>query len=285
MQDNRKTPQWREPRRSLTWPSPTLQASSQRGEVGNKDQALSSSTATDSTTASRGTFEDELDKDPQNHFLSPIQRYEYEDWSDDDSDGEEVEWDAGITDFALFDSDRRRAQDSNEPLPSKWANMLAHQASALQRAVQRGEQHTTSDSNGQPPLTSDNDVPSLTPDASPDLRDDLDVESYHGQNCARPVVPNYLTVVVSPPDGDDEAAAEEDEDLPLSTYFAQNKRPKKAVWKVERPGLRHARTMSGHTHSWTRPGRDMYTVGEDAEAEARAEQASSVGCNEDRGRR
>ncbi len=79
-----------------------------------------------------------LDSNPDSHFLAPIKMYEYEDWASDSNDeGEEIEWDAGITDFALFDSDRRRARENDQPLPSRWNDMLENQSSALQRARDR----------------------------------------------------------------------------------------------------------------------------------------------------
>lgn len=226
---------------------------------------------------SYGLFKEDLEKNPEHHFLSPIQMYEYEDWAEDsDSDAEEVEWDAGITDFALFDDDRRRAQESNRPLPSKWTGMLAQQTSALQRAVERRRRNSDPQPLNHSQPYSDEEMPSLTPDISPDLRDDLDVESYHGQAASRPSVPNYLTVTITPP-----AEENGDGDLQLSFYDAR-KQAHSPSRKMERPGLRHSRTMSGRAHTWTRP--NMFTVGEDSEGEERAERGGEGEDEEFRGR-
>ncbi|KAK3715156.1 hypothetical protein LTR37_007366 [Vermiconidia calcicola] len=252
-----------EPERSQTWPL-TLHIET-AGEPGSKF-ALSK------TYHVHDFFQDDLENNPQNHFLSSVGMYSYEDWADDrDSDGEEVEWNAGINDFALFDDDRRRAQENNEPLPSKWNNMLDQQASALQRAVERTQEEPKQDDAAGLSVTCEENVPNLTPDRSPELRDDLDVESYHGQTASRPQLPNYLTIIVTPPEEDNDQAVEEDEDLPLSIYVARRRARSQPKRKLERPGLRHTRTMSGRIHSWTRPSHSMYTVGEDSEAEERAE--------------
>ena len=87
-------------------------------------------------------FEDQLDQHPEEHFLSPVSMYEYDDWASDsdDDDDDDVEWDAGITDFALFDRDRRRARDEGQALPEKWETFYESQASALGRAVERSRQ-------------------------------------------------------------------------------------------------------------------------------------------------
>lgn len=277
----------RELERSLTWPSPLdVAAKVQKG-----DAEPPSASATTAKALHGKAYEDDLDSDPQNHFLSPLQMYEYEDWADDsDSDGEEVEWDAGITDFALFDSDRRQAQEGNQLLPRKWSDMLARQASALGRAVQRNRQDSNPDPVNRPLSLSDTDVPYLTPDSSPDLRDDLDVESYHGQSIPRPSVPNYLTIAVSPPEDDSSAAVDEDSDLPLSVYILRKQQLSKRARvhtppKLQRPGMRHTRTMSGHIHAWRRPSLQIYTLGEDSEGENRAEGEGLTDGEDDRGRR
>ena len=271
-----------EPERSLTWPPALHVATDQGSQIHKADPASLSAVPYGDNTY--GLFEQELNDNPEYHFLSPIQMYEYEDWAEDsDSDAEEVEWDAGITDFALFDDDRRRAQENNRPLPSKWNGMLAQQTSALQRAVARDRADSDPYRLSVAQSSSDDELPSLTPDVSPDLRDDLDVESYHGQTVSRPSVPNYLTITVTPPDGDEHEGDDENEDLPLSYYVArrQHRSPSR---KLERPGLRHSRTMSGRAHTWTRPS--MFTVGEDSEAEERAEQGHDHDdCEETRGRR
>lgn len=228
--------------------------------------------ATERTKQTHDLFRDDLDSYPENYFSSPIKMYEYEDWaSDSDDDSEEIEWDAGITDFALFDSDRRRAQESNERLPSTWNNMLENQTSALQRSVDRKRVNSTPDQMSRPLLNAD-DVPSLTPDNSPSLRDDLDVESYHGQNEARPSVPHYLTINVEPPEGQqDDKAREDDEEAPLFISVKNEQSQTQARRKRERPGLRHSRTMSGQVHAWRRPSMNMYTLGEEPDAERREE--------------
>lgn len=260
----------RAPERSLTWPQTLHVASGEPPRIHKADNAPNSAVVQAKFTPS--LFEEDLESNPENHFLSTVQMYEYDDWADDsDSDAEEVEWDAGITDFALFDDECRRAKQSNQPLPSKWSGMLSQQTSALERAVQRSR-------TGPIPDFVDNfipvdEVPSLTPDVSPNLRDDLDLEPYQGQRAARPSVPNYLTILVTPPEDDDNDEALEEDDEPLSFYVARRRLQSKPKRKPERPGLRHTRTMSGHVHAWRRPS--MYTVGEDSEAEERAER----GCN------
>jgi hypothetical protein len=289
MQTN-KIPQRREPERSLSWPptlpglhlTTTTPSNAYRGDSGSQ------SAVTQPSKPTHGTFEDDLDSYPENHFLSPIQMYEYEDWADDsDSEAEEIEWDAGITDFALFDNDRRQAQESNKPVPSKWTDMLAQQASALQRAVQRNQEDPNSDPVNRSLAMSDTELPNLTPDDSPDLRDDLDIDAYHSrQAMSRPSVPHYLTISVSPPEDDEDGAAvEEDEDLPLTIWIARKQQRDKSTRKLQRPGMRHSRTMSGQVHAWRRPSWHMYTLGEDSEAEDRAETEDSDAGGEIRGRK
>lgn len=264
--DRSASPLRPEPERSLTWPHTLLFPA-----TGDAPKPKSKRTVIDKRIhgdPSYGFFEEDLENHPEYHFLSPIKMYEYEYWAvDSDEDGEEVEWDAGITDFALFDDDRRRAQESNQPLPSKWSGMLEQQTSALQRAVQRNRANSDPYPVTGTLSTSDDEPPSLTPDVSPDLRDDLDVESYHGQTVSRSSVPNYLTITVTPPndEGNDNG---EDDDLPLS-FFVARKRATSPNRKLQRPGLRHSRTMSGRAHTWVRPS--MHTVGEDAKGEERAE--------------
>ena len=283
MQSRTQNPR-RELERSLTWPPALDVATRDFPAVHNGENG--SISAAPHGTSTHGLFEDDLQNNPESHFLSPVQMYEYEDWAEDsDSDAEEVEWDAGITDFALFDDDRRRAQKGNKPLPSKWSGMLEKQTSALQRAVQRNRADSKPDPVNRPLPISEDDVPNLTPDVSPELRDDLDVESFHGQRVARLSVPNYLTITVTPPEddnGDYEALEEDDE--PLSFYVAKRQLRAKAHRKLERPGLRHSRTMSGQVHAWRRPS--MYTVGEESEAEQQAERnCRSDGEDHKRGRR
>lgn len=256
------------PERSLTWPP--QEAKEYKGMQGHPSTTPQIKITPDTV---EDDFEDALERHPEDHFLSPIQMYEYEDFWDDDSDddGEEVEWDAGITDFALFDNDRRRAQETNEPLPNKWSHMLSEQESALQRAVKRNRAESDPEPVNRPFLAAEDDVPSLTPDTSPNLRDDLDVESFYGQNSPRPSVPHYLTVTITPPENDDDRMINEEDDLPLSFYVSRNHMGSQTSRKLQRPGLRHSRTMSGRSHSWQRPGFNIYTVGEDPEAERTAE--------------
>lgn len=203
-------------------------------------------------------FENELEDHPEDHFLSPM--YEYENWDSDDDDGEDVEWNAGITDFALFDTDRRRAQEEHEQLPSRWEGFLSTQQSALQRAMERTRAASAPDTT-RPPLPF-NDVPGLTPDGSPNLCDDQDVESCHGRAKSMPPVPSYLTVTLTPPP-EEERMIDDDDDLPLSFYAKHAKERKQTRRKLERPGLRHTRTMSGKVHVWRRPSWHIYTVGEE----------------------
>ena len=264
----------RESERSLTWP-PTIRVVSGDSPVHKPE--LGSMSAAPQSKPINDYFDDDLESNPENHFLSAVEMHEYDDWTSDsdDDDAEEVEWDAGITDFALFDNDRRRAEESQQPLPSKWNNMLAQQAGALQRAVERSRPDSYL-APGNRPLSSEEDLPSLTPDSSPNLRDDLDVESYHGQTQARPTVPSYLTITITPPEASssDEAVEDGDDDLPLSFYVARKQALSARTRRMERPGLRHSRTMSGRVHVWQRPSIDIYPVGEDPDAERRAELAT-----------
>ena len=225
-------------------------------------------------------FEDEINRDPAAHFLSPVSMYEYDDWADDsDDDAEEVEWDAGITDFSLFQDERRQAQRRNEQIPDRWESLLSSQKHALQRAVQRNraDSDPTRGRNWTPLLE---DVPQLTPDNSPNLRDDFDIEAYCGQNARRPSIPNYLRLEVTPPeeetdeDDDDEITDSDDDELPVAFLVERARERRRQARKMERPGMRFNRTMSGRTHVWRRPSWHIYDVGEDAEAERKAELAN-----------
>ena len=254
---------------SLSWPPPILRVITEQIAMAYKGKPGSIS-AIEQTGRIHSSFDDDLNSYAEDVFLSPIRMYEYEDWaSDSDDDPEEVEWDAGITDFALFDDDRRRAQESNGRLPTKWNDMLENQTSALERAVARTRAGSNTNQVGWSTMTPE-DMPSLTPDSSPELRDDLDIESYHGQNVARPSVPNYLTTVIG-----ERAEKQEKGNADLSeSTSTESKSPHsqiKAKRKRERPGLRHSRTMSGQVHAWTPPSRNMYTLGEEPDAERREE--------------
>lgn len=226
-------------------------------------------------------FEDEINQDPAAHFLSPIQMYEYEDWADDSGDDEEVAWDAGITDFALFHDDRRQAQERQEQVPDRWERLLANQASALQRAVHRNRANSdpSRDQKWTPLLE---DVPHLTPDNSPNLKDDFDIDSHCGGRTLRrrPAIPNYLQQRTTPPEEltddsdmeDGELSDSEDEDeLPVAFLVERARERRRQARKLERPGLRFNRTMSGKVHVWRRPSWHLNDVHEDVEAEKKAE--------------
>ncbi|KAK5170566.1 uncharacterized protein LTR77_005154 [Saxophila tyrrhenica] len=272
-----------EPGRSLSWPSHLNGASAHRPSTYRCLSEPKSATAPP-TKLFTTSFEEDLENNPGNYFLSPLEMYE--DWDDSDSDGEEVEWNAGIMDFALFDEDRRKAQKNEQSLPSKWSGMLANQADALKRSVQRSRNERESELAKTSPHTSDKEVPGLTPDASPDLRDDLDVDSFHGQTALHPKIPHYLTLTVTPPGEAKGKATEERDGLLLPMYENAQQRPRiQGDRKLQRPGMRHTRTMSGRSHSWRRPGREMYSVREEAEAEEKAEERSEGRQDAGRGRR
>lgn len=240
-------------------------------------------------------YEEELNKAPEDHFLSPIQMHEYEDWDTDSDGGEEVEWDAGITDFALFNNDRQRAQATDEKVPERWNRLLASQASALQRATQRNRADSDS---------SIEELPQLTPDNSPTLRDDFDMDAHFTTFGHKPHAPkpNFLSFkpARTTKHGFDDASDdsefedsedEEDDDLPLSFIIQRSKERQRAARMSERPGLRFSRTLSGKQHVWRRPSSEIYPLNEDTAAERKAEHdyyhpghASNV-LEEQRGRR
>lgn len=258
--------------RTYSWP-PAVRVTTTATDIGGASAPKPRSGSMSATTPSKSTydqFEDDLEDHPEEYFLTPT--YEYEDWAEDDEAGEEIEWNAGITDFALFDNDRRRAQETHEQLPSRWDGFMTGQASALQRAAQRTRTQSTSELKAAPLFAED--IPELTPDNSPRLGNDLDVESFNGQRATRSSVPSHLIVVVTPPEEDDDGNAvgdDEDEDSPLSFYVERATKRIEAQRKVQRPGLRYSRTMSGKVHTWRRPSWRIYPVGEDTEAEERAE--------------
>jgi len=220
--------------RSATWPSPKMQANISRA-------------------VSTPAFEDDLEQHPEKHFLTPMtaeERYGWDSDSDDEDDG--GEWNAGIMDFSLFTADRKRAMETGEPLDEKWDHLLASQAEAFKRSCDRV-------------WARENDrTPELTPDTSPKLKDNLEDDDEIDGKARLPwiQVPDYLTFEVTPSKSGVRIGP--NDKLPLS--FGQ---PRKS--RIERPGLKHARTMSGRKHVWERPGYDMPTVGEDADAEAEAE--------------
>lgn len=232
-----------EPTRSATWPADKMQQPSQ-----------ASNTASPDTQA----FNDDLEQHPERHFLSPMTAEDCYGWDSDDSDDDDDgEWNARITDFSLFSADRKRAIETGQPLDGKWDDFVSNQTEAFERSVARVREQERSE-----------DVPALTPDLSPDLRDDLEDGDEGEMDRRRMVmpqiqVPNYLTVEVKP--GAGQIVLGPDDDLPLTlAAFARERR-------VQRPGLRHARTLSGKRHAWRRPGEDMFTVGEDVYGEEEAE--------------
>lgn len=233
--------------RSATWPPAKMDSPQPTGAA----PALTSA------------FADDLEQHPERHFLSPLTVDEVYGWdsdSDDDED-DDGEWHAGITDFALFSADRTRALQTGQPLDGKWENFVSNQAEAFERALERVKA-AEADDEGQ-------DVPGLTPDSSPNLHDDLDADDAEDDRLVVPWlhVPDYLTQEVKPSAaGSDAALFGPDDELPLSLLFPPRRKA------IERPGLRHARTLSGKRHVWRRPGMGMFTVGEEVEAEEEAEQ-------------
>ncbi|KJX98160.1 hypothetical protein TI39_contig429g00027 [Zymoseptoria brevis] len=298
-----------EPGRSQTWPQ-TSQASTS-GHKATDDINLHLSTQSlpnnmlaiprhrqlaINTKYKPDPFEDDLNKHPEDHFLSPVAMYEYEDWADssDNGDDEEVEWDAGITDFALFDSDRRAAEAHQEDVPNRWNSLLKSQELALQRAVQRNRSNSDPKLRTWTPLLSD--MPQLTPDNSPDPRDDrfgmstvfgskppqmAGRPSYLSSNPVRSTRSFSIDAADSDLDDDYDATDEDDfydsededeADLPVSVLIERARERRRQARCSERPGLKFNRTLSGKLHVWRRPSWNMYTVGEDVEAERRAEE-------------
>ncbi|KAK5707923.1 hypothetical protein LTR97_000462 [Elasticomyces elasticus] len=210
--------------RAPTWPPSTTPVTSDDLAAAKSKASLLCAT-TNTEPANKQFFDADDEDHPEDHFLSA---YEYDDWanSDDDDDEEEIEWDAGIIDFALFDDDRRQAEEKHEQLGHRWRGFMSNQH----------------------------------------LRDDLDVEELDGQPAAR--VPSYLTITLTPP-SPKERMVTEDDDLPL--FFDALKLNSRAPQRHQRPGLRHARTMSGKLHSWRRPSWRIHSVGEEPDAEREAE--------------
>ncbi|QIW94528.1 hypothetical protein AMS68_000046 [Peltaster fructicola] len=205
----------------------------------------------------------DFDDHPGDHFLSPMQMYEdYDDWSSDsDDDADEVEWNAGITDFALFERDRQQAKAAGKSIPEKWGAMLSSQEAALDRAVERSR------NDGLARTPSTESIPDLTPDNSPHLRDDLEVGSYPPPSQSAAPRPAYLASF----------NAHED-DIDLSFYVPRRSHSSPVIHTMgpKRPGLRDGRTLSGKEHVWRRPGWDIFTVREDPAAELKAEKGSIV---------
>lgn len=86
--------------RSLSWPSPYLPTEHPRMPSTKESKSFP---ATEERSSSHDAFLHDLDNHPDQHFLTPIEMYDAEDWASDSEDEEDIEWDAGITDFALFD--------------------------------------------------------------------------------------------------------------------------------------------------------------------------------------
>jgi len=203
-------------------------------------------------------FEEDLEEHPENHFLTPMTAEErYYGW-DSDSDDEDFdgEWNAGITDFSLFTSNRKRAMETGEPLDGKWDSFVAGQADVFERSRERVMRGSGSEVD---------QTPELTPDTSPHLKDDIEDDAEMDKKRDVMVwmpVPDYLIFEVKPSTS---TAIGPDDDLPLSLTKAGQRR-------VERPGLKYSRTLSGKRHVWQEPNWDMPTVGEDIDAEEEAEQ-------------
>ncbi|KAK0263806.1 hypothetical protein B0A54_02685 [Friedmanniomyces endolithicus] len=253
--------------RTPTWPPSTPRIATKPPQA-----SISESEPIFKTTTSQPTpdqySDDDLEDHPEARFLSPL--YEYEDWaSDSDADDSDTEWNAGITDFALFQPDTQLANQTSSPVDPKWAHFVSEQQSARQRALARV---CASPDFTKPPLPFE-ELPGLTPDSSPSLRDDLDVE-IHGT--AREV--SYLTTLLTPPSVEERTIGPEDA-LPLSLDDDEDVEkglwmpvvPRKVQRGLQRPGMRGARTLSGKRHSWRRPGWGMFVIGEEGEEEAEAE--------------
>lgn len=205
-------------------------------------------------------MEDELDHDPGSYFLSPASD-EY-DFDEDSDDGDAVEWNAGIDDFALYTEETKTGSEGKSR--ERWQRLERSQHEALQRALARAQADPASTTETKPPAA--DDVPSLTPDHSPRLSDNMEMGN---------PVRGYITVIVTPP--------EEDQRDYDDLLFMRSTHPKPTKHAVERPGLRYTRTLSGKRHSWTPPDWDLYTVVDEPEAEELAESVNSQtnGLNSD----
>ncbi|KAK0279145.1 hypothetical protein LTR35_008880 [Friedmanniomyces endolithicus] len=256
--------------RTPTWPPSILRIATELPQASNSKPKPSSPTTTPKPSPDQYS-DDDLETHPDAHFLSPL--YEYEDWaSDSDPDDSDTEWNAGITDFALFQSDTQRASG---PVNPKWAHFISDQQSARQRALARV---VASPDSTKPPLPFE-DLPGLTPDSSPSLRDDLEdleisprVLETHGKAREH----SYLTALLVPPSLEERTVGPGDA-LPLSFDQDDDQDVEKGLSmpvvprRMRRPGMRGARTLSGKRHSWRRPGWGMHAIGEEVEEEAEAE--------------
>jgi len=244
-------------------------------------------------------FEEDLDNNPHSHFLSPVHMYESWDDSDDDSDDGSFEFDAGITDFALFNDDFKRAKEQNVPLSNKWSDFVEDQAQCLDRAVARSRAELVDRPSGPfysgSSLSQPRDaVPSLTPDTSPRLADDLDYDSAESSSDR-----SYRTKIVTPASTQPasspinipgrsqsnlstltESAIDdnefEDTSAPAFLLYRHSQRAGKGRQLAKpqpppmRPGLSAgSRTLSGKLHVWRRPSCDLFSVEEEADEEAK----------------
>lgn len=260
------------------------------------ESKMPSSPAHKSTAATEPLcFEEDIDDNPHSHFLSPV--HMYESWDDsDDSDDDTFEFDAGITDFALFTEDYKRAKEQNVPLSDKWNDLLTDQAECYDRAVARTRAEKADRPAG--PYYSGSSfpqpdaVPSLTPDTSPRLADDLEYDGSEDNADNRP----YRTEIVTPESTRPASApiniprkqalntlsesAIEDDDFedPTAPAFLlyrhsqrtdRRRQPSKPEPPLVRPGLSAGgRTLSGKAHVWKRPSWDLFSVDEEREEEA-----------------
>jgi hypothetical protein len=275
------------------------------------DIKLVPSTAQQSNNATTPPrHEEDIDDNPHSHFLSPV--YMYESWDDSDGDSDDgslVEFDAGITDFALFNDDYQHAKEHNLPLSDKWNDFVEGQAECLDRAVARTRAERNSFPAG--PLYSGSTfgqhetVPSLTPDVSPRLADDLEYDSSDDNASNRP----YSTKIVTP-DSQCPASAPidiparrhlstvsecaiEDDDFadpaaPAFLLYRHSQRPDKRKKSARpqpapmRPGMSAgSRTLSGKLHVWRRPSWGIFMVDEEREREEEAMREESAARGRD----
>jgi len=242
-------------------------------------------------------FEEDLDNNPHSHFLSPVHMYESWDDSDDDDD-DDCQFDAGITDFALFSDDYKRAKETDAPLSDKWNDFVADQEEAYNRTIARTRADLNDRSAG--PFYSGSSfaqpdaVPSLTPDTSPRLADDLDFDSGEESTSSLP----YQTKTVTPDlphrpasapidiprsrhtlSTLSESAIENEEFTdPAAPAFLlyrhsqradKRRRASRPQAPPMRPGLSAGnRTLSGKLHVWRRPSWDLFIVDEEREEES-----------------
>jgi len=241
-------------------------------------------------------FEEDLDNNPHSHFLSPVHMYESWDDSDDDDD-DDCQFDAGIMDFALFNDDYKRAKEEDAPLSAKWNDLIAEQAEAYDRAVARTRAEVTDRPTGSSSFNQHDAVPSLTPDTSPRLVDDLDFDS--AEESTSTLSLPYRTKIVTPEDLPHRPASAPI-DIPRSRFnlpllsesaieeedFADPAAPAFLLYRHSqrldrrrntgrpapppmRPGMSAGnRTLSGKLHVWKRPSWDLYSVWEEREEEA-----------------